>query len=136
MLVKSCWNDNVLNTASWEQNHPKPIWWKNYTNSLGWIFIYLWVVRVCGFNIGIGFPSYLKDISWFVQPKMRLYKVAIFWPKKWLFCNSDTTFTLTKFSRLHFVQYPETIGALQIGQNQGLLNLGTEILLEICSFVY
>ena len=33
-------------------------------------------------------------------------------------------------------RYPETIGALQIGQNQGLLNLGTEFLLEICSFVY
>ena len=91
-------------TASWEQNHPTPIWWKNYTNSLGWIFIYLWVVRVCGFNIGIGFPSYLKDISWFVRPKMRLYKLAIFTPQKWLFGNSDTTFTLTEFSRLHFVQ--------------------------------
>ena len=94
----------VHHTASWEPNHPNPIFGKNCSNPLGWIFIYLWVVSFCGFNIGIDFLSYLIATARNVRPKMRLYKWAIFWPKKWLFCNSDTTFTLTEFSRLHFVQ--------------------------------
>ena len=106
MKYHKMWMNNIElhTTASWEPNHPNPIFGKNCPNSLGWIFIYLWVVRFCGFNIGIDFLSYLIDTARNVRPKMRLYKWAIFAPKKWLFCNSDTTFTLTEFSRLHFVQ--------------------------------
>ena len=49
-------------------------------------------------------PSCLAARGVFVPSKSRLSKSAIFYPKKWFFGNSDTTFTLTKFFRLHFVQ--------------------------------
>ena len=49
-------------------------------------------------------PSCLAARGVFVPSKSRLSKSAIFYPKKWFFGNSDTTFTLTEFSRLHFVQ--------------------------------
>ena len=51
-----------------------------------------------------GLPSPLGASAQYVPPKRRVCKSAILTAKKWFFGNSDTTFIITKFSRLHFVQ--------------------------------
>ena len=94
----------VLYTAGWRQTYHSENLEKTIPTKVSAVLDTYGYAKLAGTKKFGCLPSSLAARGVFVPSKSRLSKSAIFYPKKWFFGNSDTTFTLTKFFRLHFVQ--------------------------------
>ena len=97
-------SDTVMLTAGWRQTYHSENLEKTIPTKVSAVLDTYGYAKLAGTKKFGCLPSCLAARGVFVPSKSRLSKSAIFYPKKWFFGNSDTTFTLTKFFRLHFVQ--------------------------------
>ena len=91
-------------TAGWRQTYHSENLEKTIPTKVSAVLDTYGYAKLAGTKTFGCLPSCLAARGVFVPSKSRLSKSAIFYPKKWFFANSGTTFTLTKFFRLHFVQ--------------------------------
>ena len=85
-------------TAGWRQTYHSENLEKTIPTKVSTVLDTYGYAKLAGTKKFGCLPSSLAARGVFVPSKSRLSKSAIFYPKKWFFGNSDTTFTSTKFS--------------------------------------
>ena len=116
------WITDVMSTVGWRPTYHSENLEKTIPTKVSAVLDTYRYAKVAGTKKNGGLPDCLAASAQYVPPKRRVCKSAILTAKKWFFGNSDTTFTLTKFSRLHFVQMSQNNSSTLNGSKSGFVD--------------